>query len=188
MRGSNQNKVTAWAKDFNAMEVIESAEGDGFMSSVFDDEMDVANILASPAAGGDMERPGTPDSQPSIDFSAATPESNAGNAFNAAPLPFDDFDDGHDSFDFNGGLDLFSDGGDVDDSKSISDVSSDGETRKKPKQKKTKPTKERKPPKERAEEPEVRKVSVVETEIEVSCDPSAVPVVHRFTSESELID
>jgi hypothetical protein len=141
---------------------MEVAEGNGvdYMSSVFDDAMDVANVLASPEAKGD-ERPGTPNSQPSIDFSCATPESKLG-------LPFDEPEAiaAHDSFEFLGGLDIFSTEGDVDDDKSISDISDD-ETRKKRKQKKSKPVKERKPPKAKAEEPEIRKVSVVESEIEV---------------------
>jgi hypothetical protein len=146
------------------MEVIASeTEVDNYMDTIFSD---AADALSSPMGKSLGERPGSPDSQPSIDFSAATPESTKDKGF---ALPGEELDGLHDSFDLNESLDLFSnDGAMDDDNKSISDMSSEDESkRKSQKQRKQKLMKERKAPKAKKEEPEIKKVSVVETEIEV---------------------
>ena len=152
------------------MEVISRNENDNVdHDSIFGDSISAADDLNSPAAAAkNSARLGTPDSQPSIDFSAATPESKKGGKDddNNQKL-FDDLIGGHDSFDFNDGLDLFSEGG-HDDDKSISDISSDGKPKRKQKQKKVKTYKERKVPQRAQEEPEIRKISVVESEMEVT--------------------
>ena len=158
------------------MEVIENEENHPFYSEVLD-------AINSPIISDDkaQNQPASPASQPSIDFSAATPDSKTDNNFLSDPLPFSDLLDAHDTFDLNESLDLFSNGGHMDDENSISDISDDG--RPKRTQKKNKHTKVRKAPivKEKAEETaEVRKISVVETEIDVSSTCLPECVVYQF--------